>query len=113
MITFPLWFKIFLGLFCFLIFTGTFRRFSIDKIVISVEKLPIEKKEKFLGSYQYAVKIHKILLYMIPINMIAVPYAIYKYQPDHFFHTSVLVVLVYVMIVDDLSFRQSVLKKVK
>jgi len=96
-----------------MVLTGTLRRISIDKIVHSIKELPVEKKENFVGSYQFAVKIHKILLYIIPINMIAVPYAVYKYQPNHFFHISVFMALVYVFIIDDLLYKQTIIKKVK
>lgn len=113
MMTFSLWFKIFLGFFCFLIITGTFRRFSMGKIVQAVKELPIEKKEKFVSSYQSVLKILKVLLYMIPINMIAVPYFVYKYRPDNFFHIFVLEFIVYLLIADDVLFRRSILKKVK
>jgi len=113
MITFPLWFKFFLGLFCFLIITGTLRHFTKNKIVVSVNKLPIEKKKKFMSSYASVVKIHKLLLFLIPINLLAVPYAVYMYQPDRFFHISVLMVMVYVIILDDLIYRRSILNNVK
>jgi hypothetical protein len=68
MITFPLWFDFFLGIFCFLIITGALRHFTKDKIVSSINKLPIEKKEKFISSYSSVVKIYKLFLFLIPIG---------------------------------------------
>jgi len=113
MITFPLWFKFFLGLFCFQIITGTIRHFKKNQFVSSIEKLPIEKKEKIIITFASVIKIHKLLLFILPISLIGVPYAVYKYQPENFFHISVIEIMVYMMIINDLIFRRSVLMKLK
>ena len=113
MIAFPLWFKIFLGVFCFLIFTGAFRRIRMVKVVQSIKGLPVERKKRFIKSYETAVKAHTILLILIPLNLIAVPYFIYKYQSENFFHLSVLMVLVYLTVIDDFLYRRSISNKVK
>ena len=84
-----------------------------NKIISSIKKLPIEKKEKYITSYSLLAKIYKLLLFLIPINLVAVPYAIYIYQPESFFHIFVIEVLVYVLIVDDLLYRRSVLIKIR
>jgi hypothetical protein len=93
--------------------TGALRRFMKDKIVSSVNKLPIDKKRKFTTSYSSVVKIYKLFLFLMPISLVAVPYALYTYQPESFFHIFVLEVLVYVLIVDDLLYRRSVLIKIR
>ena len=113
MITFPLWFDFFLGLFCFLMITGALRHFMKDKIVSAINRLPIEKKEKFITSYSSVVKIYKLLLFLMPIGLVVVPYIVYIYQPENFFHIFVLEVLVYVLIVEDLLYKRSVLMKIK
>lgn len=85
----------------------------MGKIVLSIKGLPIKKQERIIKSYKTAVKTHTILLFLIPLNLIAVPYLIYKYQPENFFHISVLLVLVYLTVIDDLLYRRSILNKVK
>jgi hypothetical protein len=113
MITFPLWLKFYIGLFCFLIFTGTLRRILTGKMLVSVEKLPIEKKRKFIKSYETVVRMHKILLVTIPVGFLAVFYGFYKYQTGNIFHMSLVMILSYVIVIEDLFFRQFILKKVK
>lgn len=100
-----------LGFFCFLLITGTFRRFSMGKIVQTVQELPIEKK--FVSSNKSILKILKIFLFMIPLNMIAVPYFVYKYEPVNCFHIFVLESIAYVLVTDDVLFRRSILKRLK
>ena len=113
MITFPLWFKIFLGWFGFLIITGTTRFLSKNKYIDSIKKMPDEKKEKLNKTYSFVLFILKFILWAIPINLFLVPYLIYKYSPDNFFHISVMMIIAYILVTEEFLFRRSVLSRLK
>jgi hypothetical protein len=109
----PLWFIIALGIFCFLLITGTYRRISIGKIALGVNKLSVENKNKFVNSYRNISKILKIMFYMIPLNLIVIPFAVYKYDANNFLYFFLTECLVYIVITDDYFFRSSILKRIK
>jgi hypothetical protein len=113
MLGLPLWFKIALGFSCFFMITGTYRRISMNKIVSAVNMLPNGKKKNFVKSYRTISKTLKILFYMAPLNLIIIPYTFYKYDPNNFLYFLILECIVYIVIIDDYSFRRSVLKKIK
>ncbi len=69
MITFPFWFKILLGLFVFLIITGTIRLIFKNKYIDSIKELPDEKMEKLTKSYSFLLFMLKMFLWAIPLNL--------------------------------------------
>ncbi len=113
MITFPLWFKFLLGLSILTIITGTIRFFLKEKFIDSIKKLPDEKREKLINGYSNALKIQKIFILAIPVNLILIPCLIYFYSPKNFFHIIVLMSIFYVTIIEDFFYRKLILKSLK
>jgi len=113
MITFPLWFKIFLGWFLFTMIMGIVNYFMRDKYVDKLTKLPIEKKARILKSYSLTIKIYKLFLWASPIYLIVVPFIIYKYSEQSFFHVSVMIILVYIGILKDFLNKRFLFNKIK
>ena len=109
MITFPFWFKIFIGLFAFCIVTGAIRFFTKNKLISTLRKSPDEKKNKLLRIYTMEIKVNKIFLMLAPLNLILVPYIFYLYRPQNFFHIVVMMCIIYILIVEDYLFRKSIL----
>lgn len=96
----------------FLIVTGTMRWFSKNKMLFSIDALSSEKKKKFISTYKSVVKMHKLVLLLMPICLVVVPYTVHVYQPERFFHVFVLIVMAYVLCIDDFLFRRSILNKI-
>ena len=111
MITFPFWFKIFLGCFGMLIITGTIRLLFKNKFIDSINKLSAEKKDKLIKTNSFLVKILKVFLLALPLNLILIPYLFYTYSPENFFHIFVMMVVVYVLVTEELLFRRSIIIK--
>lgn len=109
MITFPFWFKIFLGCFGMLIISGAIRRLYKNKYLDGVSKLSPEKKNKLIENSSFLVKILKIFLWLLPINLILVPSLVYKYSPSDFFHIFVMMCIIYILVAEEFLFRRSVL----
>ena len=68
MITFPLWFRLFLGFSGCRIRTGTLRHILKKKFLISINQLPDDKKRNLLKKYSFAIRIHKIFVFALPIK---------------------------------------------
>ena len=113
MITFPLWFKLFLGFFGLLIITGTIRRLTKNKYIDSVNKLSAEKKEQFVQTNSSLVKITKLFLWISPILLLLIPFILYTYSPSFFFHYFVMMCIVFIIVTDEFLFRRSVLQRIK
>jgi hypothetical protein len=60
MITFPLWFKIFLGWGVFSIIWQTYLLLTKDKYIAKIKRLPDEKKEKKIKGNSQAIKAFKL-----------------------------------------------------
>ena len=112
MITYPLWFKVFLGFGCFLVITGLLKHFVKDKVIDSFNQLPNEKKGKMITSYTQIVFIYKIYLYSTPLHLLVL-FAIYKYSPQNFFHLTLIEIICFLLIISDLIYRHSILKEIK
>ena len=69
MVTFPFWFKLFLGLCAFSIVTQAIRYFTKNKLISTFEKYPDKKRNKLLRIYAVEIKINKIFLMLGPIYL--------------------------------------------
>jgi hypothetical protein len=110
-ISFPLWYKIFLGWFGLTIITGIFRRLSKNKIIEAIKKSPKENVEKIVNSYSKLLKIYKIYLLAFPLTLILLPYLTYVYSRYNLFHTTSILLLMYVVVIEDYFFRRSIVRE--
>ncbi len=115
MITYPLWFKVFLGFGCFAVIIGLLKHFAKNKMVDSINLWPNEKKKKIITSYTRMILIEKIYVYSTPV-IFFVLYGCYKSRPEHpetFFHIMVIEFICLILLTNDLIYKRSILKKVK
>jgi hypothetical protein len=110
MITFPFWFKIVLGLCAFCLVTQAARFFTKNKLISTFKNYPDEKRNKLLRIYTVEIKINKIFLMLSPINLIIIPYLVYLYRPQNFFHIAVMTCFAYIFLFEDYLFRKSILQ---
>ncbi len=113
MITFPLSFKIFLGWFLFVMILGIVKYFARDKYVHKLMELPTEKKAKLLKSYMLRIKIYKLFFWASPLYLIVIPFIIYKYSRQDFFHMTVMQILLYICLLEDFLYRKFVFGKLR
>lgn len=113
MITFPLWFMIFLGWFLFIVILGILNYSMRDKYIHRLMGLSSERKLRLLKSHMLIIKIYKIFFYVSPFYLIAIPFLVYKYSKQDFFHITVLQVLLYVLILKDFLYRKFMAEKLK
>jgi len=97
-VTFPLWFKIYLGLFVVTIILVPLLHYTRrDKYILKYRELPEEKKIKNLESLMIAIKICKLFLWASPIYLIVLPFLCYKYVKQDFFYVTVLMIIVVII----------------
>ncbi len=113
MITFPWWFKIFLGWFLFAMILGVVKYFARDKYIHKVTKLPPEKKARILKSYSLTIKIYKLLFWTSPIYLLILPFITYTYSKKSFFHITVMEILMYISILEDFLFKRFLFNRIK
>ncbi len=111
MITFPLWFKIYLGLVWLGIIALIVRFFSKNKVINSLKRQPDEEKRIVMEALSTIKKYQKVLFFAIPLNLIIIPCLIYVYSVKNFFHFTVMISFLYLLVLEDYFYRRSVLKK--
>jgi hypothetical protein len=113
MVAFPLWFKIFLGWFAYWIITGILKHLSKEKTIIRFKTLPQDKKDKMLYIHSMRIKIDKFLFWCSPLYLFVVPFIIYTYQSAEFIKIMVLMISIYIVTIEDIMYRKSLIKKLK
>lgn len=101
MLTFPMWFEIFLGWFLLAIILGIVNYSMKDMYVYKIAQLPSERKIRIRNASLRIIKIYKIFFYASPIYLVALPLLLYKYNKQDFFHVTVLEFLIYILILMD------------
>jgi hypothetical protein len=112
-ITFPFWFKLFLGLSAITIISGIIKYLSLNKHVIIYRELPDEKRNRIIKSYRTVVTLYKIFLWAAPLQLIVIPYIFYIYIPEKLFHIIVMMPLIYLFVIEDFFFRRYMLRKIQ
>lgn len=113
MITFPLWLNIILGVVGIHLILVAILILLKNKTIDSFNKLSSEKKNKLVSSYSRYVKYLKYSLWLMPINLIFVPYILYLYLPNNAFHFFIFMVVSYVSIIASIFYRTTVLNGFK
>jgi len=112
MVTFPLWFKIFLGCSLFSVILGMIKYFVRDKYVNAIVKLPTERKAKFLKSYVNMIKLYKLFFWVASPLYLVIPPLTYKYSPANFFHVTTTEIIIYIIILQNFLYRKHVVNKI-
>ena len=108
----PVWAKIGFAFFGVLILTGFTRYLFRDKLVVAFRNLPVGKREKLVAAYRRLVRTYTFALWFIPINGgLSITLAHAWGDPDMFF-LGVLVLLSFIVLVEDYLFRRAVLRKI-
>jgi hypothetical protein len=106
----PWWFIIYLILFIITLISASFRRLpKFRKRVISMSQ---DKRDKLIHSYAGIIKICKIMFIMTPVYLFIMPYLLYHYCSFQlFFYGTAMLILMYLMLLEDFIFKKSILKK--
>jgi len=86
---------------------------SKNKIIDAIMKLPEDKINEQKKRNYIIMNLYKILLFAAPIYLILMPCLIYIYQPQEFFHTVTIFLIMYFFIVENYFFRRSIINKIK
>ncbi len=114
MITFPLWFKILLGLFSLNIVFVSIIFLIKEKMINYYNEFPHEKKRKLVNYFSIRMKIQKIIICIfVPINVFFMPYFLYNFAPTHFYHFTILVVVLSVGVIISFFYIKAVLSGLK
>ncbi len=111
MVTFPLWFKLYIGWFVVTMIFALVSYIGRDKYILKLRELPTEKKARILKSYSLRIKIYKLLLWASPIYLILQPFLIYKYSKSSFFHMTIMTILMYICVLEDFVSKSFLFKK--
>lgn len=114
MITFPLWFKIVIGIVCLLVLTGTIRWRGKNGYLRGVfNSLPIGRKEEYLNATEILIKRHSWFLRIMPVLYLPVIYIIYDKFPEYLVHALFIILVIYLFIANDFSFKKSVARSIR
>jgi hypothetical protein len=97
----------------FFVVTGIYRRVSFEKTINKINTLDDQKKQIFHETTISAIKIYRFLLYMTPICLFAIPYVIYVYTPKNFANLLIVMIIMYIVIIEEYMFRKKFLKRLK
>ena len=109
MITFPFWFNILLGLFSLNILVAGIFFLLKQKMINYYKEFPYEKKLKLIKYFSKRMKIQKLLIWILPINVFLIPYVLYLYDPAHFYHFTILMVVLSVGFIISFFYTRAVL----
>ena len=110
---FPLWFKIFLGFFLWTMVTGTIRRLKRSKYVQRIKEASANNRKKIIDSSAKLLLISKIFLFCAPLNLIALPYILYKQAADSFIQMTASIIFIYILMIDEYTYGRYLLKELK
>ena len=115
MITFPTWFIIAIGLLGLkLVFVALRLMLNLKgKIIATLKNAPEERKRSWVTAASRYLKILKLALWVFPINLVALPYLVYVFEPKYLFHVGIIVLVAYVLIFEEYSYRRSMLDAVE
>ncbi len=97
MITFPLWFKIYIGWGVFFIIWNSYLLLAKDKYIAKIRQLPDEKLEEKIKGYNTIVKVLKLFFWAAPFYLILIPYIFYIYISEELFHYCVMIIILYLL----------------
>ena len=83
------------------------------RIINSIMKSPENKINELRKRYSNIITLYKIMLFATPIYLILIPYLIYIYRPQEFFHVVTIFIIMYVFIIESYFFRLSIINKIK
>ena len=111
MITFPLWFKIFLTFGIIFIIHTSYILFNKDKYIDKyIKHLSSDKIEKKIRAYSRTIKVLKFLFWAAPLYLILIPYIFYTYlSSDKFFHYFVMIIITYILLIETFLIDKSML----
>lgn len=110
---FPLWFKLFLGLFLWTMVTGTIRRLKRSKYVEIIKAAPAKSRNKIMKVSSKILLISKIFLFCAPLNLIALPYILYYQAADSFIYLTASMIIIYILMIDEYAYRRYLLRELK
>ena len=112
MVTFPLWFMIFIGLLSLLIISRILTYLLMPQMVNKYFTYTIEERKKYVNKYEFMKKFYKIAIFITPINLVVFPFIFYMYFPKYYFHATTIVVTISLMQFMNYFYVKLLLKKV-
>jgi hypothetical protein len=112
MVNSPLWFEISIGWFILIIISALVRYFKRDKYVQKIVELPTKSKAEKLKIYEFLLKIYRFLFWVSPLYIVTC-FMSYKYVPAEFFHITILIIMMYLVFIEEFIYRKNLIKKIK
>jgi membrane protease YdiL (CAAX protease family) len=75
--------------------------------------LPKDKRDRLAQSYLKLIKGYKLMFILIPIYLGLLPYLLYRYIPQDFIYGMAMVILMYLVILEEYLFRKWIVKEIK
>ncbi len=109
----PWYFKIYLIIAVYTLTTGIIRRLFKNKYKLLLLSTPKDKRDKLKVTYLTLIKIYKILFFLTPIYLVALPYLLYRYSPHDFIYMTAILIYMYLLLLEDIMFRKSMVKELQ
>jgi uncharacterized membrane protein YidH (DUF202 family) len=114
MITFPLWFKIVIGISCWFVATGAMRWKSKNGYLRKmIGALSVQKREAYLNAIEILIGRRRKLIRVAPFLYLLVILGVYIEYPQNIFHAIFIAMVLYALLVDDFYFKKSVASSIR
>ena len=107
----PLFFKILYALFCLSLLGTIISLFNTKRSVERLKKLKPEERIKYTAGVKKILKTYKFLFWISPLQLIIIPFLLFKYSPDIFYHMTICLFLMYLTVLLDFCIRKLFLSK--
>lgn len=109
---FSVLFKIILVLFGFVVIYKVVLYIVIGKLMKQILVASKEEKAKIVNSFSRVLAVYKILFWMSPLTLIFFPASVYLYLNSSFFYALGIIVILYVMVLEDFFYRRSIVRRI-
>jgi len=97
MVTFPLWFNIFLIWGVLSLICETYLLLTRAKHIDKIKRLPDETKANKIEANYRTIKILKLFFWAAPVYLILTPFLFYLYTPAELFHYFIMIIIAYIL----------------
>lgn len=88
-------------------------RFSMNKIIQNFLAANDEYRKEEILSYRTVMAIYKIMFWLIPLNLILIPFLTYKYDHRNFYYIFNVMLMMYVILFEAYLFKRDIVRAVE
>ena len=109
---FSLLFQISTVVFGFIVIYKIFSYLLMNKLMRRISASSEAEKLRQVQFYSGIFPFYRILFWLMPLNLLLFPLSVYVYLRDSFYHASGIVVMMYIIVLEDYFYRKTILRAI-